>query len=351
MSIEQKSIQMGTHTAEHFMLDNALGMTVELSSWGASLIDVQVPDRDGRCQSVTLAYEHWSDYEKNESYFGATIGRVAGRVAHGQLMLNGQAISVSQNQGRHHLHGGHQAISHQMWQVDEVVHDDAHIKVVFSICSPAGENGHVGNLNIRAIYVLSCTSNSLTVQYEATTDAFTVCNLTNHAYFNLSGNVSRTIHEHELTLPASNVCAMDDDLLVTGAVWPVAQTVFDFTHGKSVGTALSSDDARIKTARGLDHYFLLTQSNEHKRAAMLSDALSGRRLTVWTNQPCVVLYAHNHPNNEQLRHGVSGRQHDALCIEVQKSPHLKSARGDHPFALYSDELYVHTAQFIFDTWS
>lgn len=351
MKVDQKTIQIGERSVQLFTIDNGLGMIVELSSWGATLIDIKVPDREGISQSVTLAYDNWSDYLKNEGYLGATIGRVAGRIAYGQLMLDEKKYALSLNQGQHHLHGGNQSMSHQLWQVDEVVHSDTEIRVIFYIYSAATENGYPGNLHVRAIYVLSLVENSLTVHYEANTDELTVCNLTNHAYFNLSGNASRTIHEHELMVAAQTVCAMDENLLVTGDVWSVAQTVFDFTQAKKIVTALLADDERIQTARGLDHYFLLTQTDAILPAVVLSDSVSGRRLTVHTDQPCVVLYTHNYPNNEKLRHGILAQQYDALCIEAQMSPHLKSHYGGHAAALYPDEFYKNSTRFIFDVVS
>lgn len=348
MRVNQKTIQIGEYFAELFTIDNDFGMTVELSNWGATLIDIKTPDRDDCCQSVTLAYEDWRDYSRNESYLGATIGRAAGRIPHGQLMLGGKIFPLSQNQASHHLHGGSQSMSHQVWQVEAVEHSETEIRVVFCIRSVTTENGYPGNLDVRATYVLSRVENSLVIQYEANTDELTACNLTNHVYFNLSGNVSRTIHNHDLMVVAQAVCATDENLLVTGDIWPVAQTAFDFTKEKKIITALSAADERIKSTYGLDHYFLLTPMDVKIPAVVLFDSVSGRRLSVHTNQPCVVLYSHNYPNSERLRYGVLGQQHDSLCIETQKNPNLKSHQGGHAAALYPGNLYLSRTKFIFD---
>lgn len=353
MSIVQKTISVGPHAVEHVTLTNPLGMSVELMTWGATLIDVCVPDRDGNVQSVTLAHRNMDQYKINGPYFGCVVGRVAGRIAHGQFCLAGQSYQLDLNQGAHHLHGGVHALSHQAWDLVSVQEHEMHLAAVFSIHSPAGQNGYPADMQLIVTYQLSKTENTLTIDYRGVADQPTLCNPTHHAYFNLSGDVSRLIGEHELEVNASYVCAMSDELLVTGDLWPVVHTDFDFRQPKKLASILSSADARIVLAKGVDHYFVLENATLTVPQVVLSDPSSGRRLTVYTDQPCVVLYAHNYAGGELLRHHRVGQDYDALCIETQRLPIRRASTDarhtdDHTAALYPDQTYKQTTRFVFD---
>ena len=346
MAIEHYKRRMGEHEIEQIILTNKNGMRVELINWGATLVDVRVPDKYGVAESVTLAYDDLAMYEANPSYFGAIVGRVAGRIEGSRFQLGGQEYALPANTGAHHLHGGAGAMSHQPWRVH--LNDDADWQSVrFDYVSPAFENGYPAQLNVSVTYLLT-QDNTLSINYHADADAPTLCNLTNHAYFNLSGNARRTVHEHRLQVDADAVCAMSDDLIVTGDAWLVAGSVFDFRAAQPLAQALHSDDRRILLAQGLDHYFILNRHSREKPQISLSDEISGRRLRVWTNQPCAVLYAHNYPSSEVLRHGKIGAQHDALCIETQKLPHQRLPNGDHPAAIYPEQAYTQRTDFCFD---
>ena len=347
MSLTRTTVQIGTQTAEHFTLTNAHGMQVELSNWGASLIDVRTADRHGVIESVTLAHRDWAAYASNAPFFGSTIGRAAGRIAHGRFHLDGvdYQLPVQAQHGGHHLHGGAQAMWQQLWQVESCSAQ----AVVFVYVSADGENGYPAELTLRVTYTLN-DDNQLSIDYESANAQATLCNPTNHAYFNLSGNARRTVHEHTLQVSARAVCEMDAHLLVTGGEWLVEQTDFDFRSAKSLKQALSSADPRLQLAQGIDHYFILNDDTHpaHSPQVTLHDPHSGRRLRVSTDCPCVVLYAHNYAGGELLRHGGIGVQHDALCIEAQKLPHIKAANNDHPAAQYPCASSVSSTVFAFD---
>lgn len=349
MSMVQKNVRIGKVDAQYFTLTNSNNIVVELTNWGATLVDVQTPDKHGVVQSITLAHASIDAYAQNAPYFGSTVGRSAGRIAHGAYRLDGVAHQLPPeqlNQNSHHLHGGVSAMSHQLWRVVDATDEGVELEYV----SVAGENAYPANLTVRAVYTLN--NDGLTIQYTARADAPTLCNLTNHAYFNLSGNAARTVHTHVLQVAADAVCAMDEDLLVTDGEWAVADSDFDFREPRELKQALNSTDVRLTLARGIDHYFVLNDFNgncvSEKPQVILSDATSGRRLQMFTDQPCVVLYAHNYADGEPLRHEGVGQMHDALCIETQKLPHQKPANGDHPAALYPNETYAHTTRFVFD---
>ncbi|TDR32735.1 aldose epimerase family protein [Hydromonas duriensis] len=347
MSITQSSIHIAGQQAQLFVLQNAKGGVVELSNWGASVLDIQMPDRAGVSQSITLAHADLDRYADNAPYFGCIVGRVAGRIAHGRFHLAGRDYQLPINQGAHHLHGGSQAMSHRLWLVTAVESTGGVDKVEFTYDSHAGENGYPGRLCVSVTYSLDA-ENRLHIAYRANTDAPTLCNLTHHVYFNLSGNVQRTIHEHELQVQAERLCAMDEDLLVSGDEWHVAGSDFDFRVARPLAPALRSADERIQLACGLDHYFILNAAQEAEPQIVLSDKISGRRVRVFTDQPSVVLYAHNYAGQEALRHGGIGQMHDALCIETQQLPHKKSDNGNHAFALYPEQTYQQNTTFCFE---
>lgn len=346
MAIEHYKRSMGEHDVEQVILSNKNGMRVELINWGATLVDVRVPDKYGVTESVTLAYDDLAMYEHNPSYFGSIVGRVAGRIAGSRFQLGGQEYALPANTGAHHLHGGAGAMSHQPWQV-HLNEEPDWPSVRFEYVSAASENAYPAQLTIAVTYLLT-PDNTLSINYHAVANAPTLCNPTNHAYFNLSGNARRTVHEHVLQVDADAVCAMSDDLIVTGDMWPVEGTAFDFRTGYALSQALDSDDKRIQLAQGLDHYFILNQDSRDKPKISLHDEISGRRLQVWSNQPCAVLYAHNYANAEVLRHGKMGSRHDALCIETQKLPHQVLPNGDHFAAIYPTEPYTQRTDFCFD---
>ena len=347
MGIARTTVQSGAHLADHFTLTNAHGMQIELTNWGASLVDVRTADRHGVIESVTLAHRDWAAYASNAPFFGSTIGRVAGRIAHGRFHLDGvdYQLPVQAQHGGHHLHGGAQAMWQKLWQVESCSAQ----AVVFSYVSADGENGYPAELTLRVCYELN-DANQLTVTYESSNDAPTLCNPTNHAYFNLSGYARRTIHEHTLQVSARAVCEMDGNLLVTGGEWPIEQTDFDFRLAKALKQALHSSDPRLQLAQGIDHYFILNDGADDANAPQvtLHDPHSGRRVRVTTDCPCVVLYAHNHASGEPLRHGAVGVQHDALCIETQKLPHIKGVHDDHPAAQYPCASRMSKTVFAFD---
>ena len=351
MGIVQTQIQLADQQVQHFTLTNRHGMVVELMNWGATLLDVRVADRHGAVESVTLAHADLQSYVDNGPYFGCIVGRVAGRIAHGRFHLDGQAHTLPTNQGAHHLHGGAGAMSHRLWRVGAVSESEGQLAVTFHYRSAAGENGYVGALDVTVTYVLN-DDNQLSIDYQANTDAPTLCNLTHHAYFNLSGNARCTVHEHVLQVQASAVCEMDGDLLVTGGEWAVAGSDFDFRVLRTLKDTLCSDDERLALARGIDHYFVLDavleNQGQNQAQVVLQDEVSGRRLQVFTDQPCVVLYAHNYAGDEPLRHGATGQMHDALCIETQKLPHRPAPNGDHAAALYPHQTYHQYTRFCFD---
>lgn len=325
----------------------ASGFCVQLMNWGASVLDMRMPDRAGVVESVVLGFADMDDYARNPPYLGATIGRTAGRIAQGCYQLDGQARQLPPSHGAHVLHGGVQAMSHQLWQHRSETRNDGSACVTFSYHSADGENGYSGNLSVEVTYTLDAMQR-LRIVYRARTDAPTLCNLTHHSYFNLSGHVRATVHAHELQIHASKVCAMNDELLVNGDEWPVVGSDFDYRQSHVLADILNSRDPRLQAGRGVDNYFIFDDIDLNRAQVSLYEPISGRRLRVYTDQPCAVLYAHNYAEGERLRSGVAGQPYDALCIETQMCPHRPKSNGDHPARLLPEEQYQHECVYAFD---
>ena len=351
VAIRSFETQIAAHTVTVYELRCASGFSVQLMNWGASVLDIRMPDKTGQIESIVLGFADHQDYAHNPSYLGATIGRTAGRIARGRYPLNGVVQQLPLTQGAHVLHGGSNAMSHQLWQHRAQQLSDGRAQVVFSLLSSAGENGYAGNLAIELTYTLD-QAQHLTLHYRATTDAPTLCNLTHHSYFNLSGNLRDmnmdTVHAHQLHIHADAVCAMSDELLVNGDEWAVVGSDFDYRQPRAVADILNSADPRITQARGVDHYFIFDRMEAGRAQVMLCEPNSGRRLRVYTDQPCAVLYAHNYAAGERLRGGAVGQPYDALCIETQLCPHRAKSNGDHPARLLPDEEYRHECVYAFD---
>ena len=339
--------RIGEHSASVYELRCASGFSVQLTNWGASVLDIRMPDQAGVVESVVLGFADVNDYVDNVPYLGATIGRTAGRIAHGRYSLNGQMQQLPLSHGAHVLHGGAQAMSHQLWQHRSEVLSDGSARVTFTYHSADSENGYPGNLSVTVAYTLDA-AHRLRIAYRARTDAPTLCNLTHHSYFNLSGNARDTVHAHQLQIHSDTVCAMNEELLVNGDEWPVAQSDFDYRQSRALADILNSTDPRIAQARGVDHYFIFDRMDSDRAQATLYELNSGRRVRVYTDQPCAVLYAHNYSDGERLRGGIIGHSYDALCIETQLCPHRPKSNGDHPARLLPEEEYRHECVYAFD---
>ena len=303
-------------------LTNEQGMTVRLIGLGASIQSVCVPDREGNFADVTAGYANLPDYLEKPQYFGATVGRVANRIAGGRFTLDGKAHSVPQNDGPNSLHGGTQGFDRVNWQL--VGHDENDLSVTFRYVSPDGDQGYPGALTTTATYRLG-DDNALTVEYHATTDAPTLVNLSNHAYWNLSGDGGpRDAMDHLLTIHAAQYLPVDAALIPTGERRDVVGTAFDFRAARRIGDAVrDASDAQIAHGRGYDHNWIVGDgvAAEPRDIAYLQDPHSGRTMTLSSNQPGLQFYSGNFFDASTA--GKSGRLYrmgDAIALEPQQFP-------------------------------
>lgn len=304
-------------------LSNGHGVTARILSYGATLQSLTVPDRHGHLADVVLGHDSAAAYEKVQDYFGVTVGRYANRIAHGRFVLDGVAHQLPLNDGPNSLHGGGQGFDRANWKVVSVS-AGASASVVLEHVSPDGEMGYPGEVAAKVTYAMD-QKGALTITFEATTTRPTVLNMTNHALFNLAGHCTPGgALQTRLTIPAHRFTPVDHDLIPTGELRPVKDTVFDFTKGRVLAEGVRhGGDEQIRIGRGYDHNFVLDKglTAEPGLAARLVDSNSGRVLEILTTEPGVQLYTGNFINGTNPgKGGCLYRMGDGVALEPQKFP-------------------------------
>jgi aldose 1-epimerase len=268
-------------------ITNDNGMEMTAMNYGCIITELLVLDRNGLIENIILGFDTLEEYEKHSPYFGAIIGRHAGRIKEGNFELGGVYYQLERNNGQHHLHGGVRGLDRWVWDV-EVKESKKDISLEYSYYSKDGENGYPGNVQLKVSYTLN-EDNVLTLKYEGVSDKRTILNLTNHSYFNLSGNLKKSIEDHQLTLKSDYFIELNEDLIPTGVMLETAGTAFDFREGRMIRYGIeSSHPQNIIAGKGYDHPFLVSENNNEE--IILHDSQSGRVLVIETNQPGVVLY-------------------------------------------------------------
>lgn len=308
---------------EAVTLKNDAGMSVRLIAYGAAIQSVVVPDRDGKPADVALGYPSLQGYLTKPEYFGATVGRVANRIAKGRFVLDGRTYTVPVNNGPNSLHGGTRGFDKVLWDVVEVVSGERP-SVTFRYVSPDGDQGYPGTLTATATYALE-RDNALSVEYRATTDRTTLVNLSNHAYWNLAGEGSAEgAMGHLLTIPAEHYLPTDATAIPTGEIRPVAGTVFDFRTPTAVGARVrDASDQQIVFGRGYDHNWVVGREpvDSPRLVARVEDPDSGRVMEVLSDQPGLQFYSGNFLDATVA--GKAGRLYrmgDAIVLEPQMFP-------------------------------
>lgn len=289
---------------------------VSVCGYGARLTSVKAPGRDGSRSEVVQGHDDLAGYLADKKTFsGAVVGRFGNRLAQGKFSLEGKGFQVPLNDGPNALHGGPVGFDQQVWLAKKS--EDA---VTFTLTSPDGDMGFPGTLTVSVRY--SLTGGKLQLDYSATTDRTTVCNVTNHAYFNLAGETSTTILEHELTIPAEHLTPVSETLIPTGELMGVAGTPFDFTRPTKIGQRINAGDLQLERARGYDHNWAFGRKGELKQTARLKDPVSGRVMTVETTEPGMQFYSGNFLDGTvETRNGKAMIEYrSGLCLETQGYP-------------------------------
>jgi aldose 1-epimerase len=322
-------------------------MQVSILTYGGTLRQVMVPDRDGNFANVNLGFDNMADYEAMSPYFGCITGRYANRIALGQFSVDGEQYQLPINNDPNSLHGGDVGFDKVVWAAEEVESDEG-LAVQFTYMSPDGDQGYPGNLDVTVTYTLT-DENEILMDYMATTDAPTVVNLTNHAYWNLKGEGMGTIDDHVLMLDADSYTPVDSTLIPTGEIVPVADTPFDFTTPTAIGERNRSDHEQIVIGRGYDHNWVLNREHSSDgawdddswmMAARLSEPSTGRVLEVWTEEPGIQFYAGNFLDGTIYGQAdLAFRQGDGLALETQIFPDSPNQDGFPNAVLQPGETY------------
>lgn len=324
------------------ILRNSKGMEVEILNFGGIVSSIKVPDNKGKNADVVLGFDTPEEYQQKSShpYFGALIGRYGNRIAKGKFTLNGKTYTLAVNNGPNHLHGGLKGFDKVFWDVKEMEKGKS---LKLNYVSPDGEEGYPGTLKVEVTYTLT-EENELKIDYLATTDAATPLNLTNHSYFNLSGDQTKTILDHVLTIDADKFTAVDKDLIPTGKLESVSGPM-DFRTPKTIGKDIA------KVEGGYDHNYVLKDSSHNlKKVATLSEPTSGRKMEVFTTQPGIQLYTGNFLDGKLSgKNQIGYAKNAALCLETQHFPDSPNQPSFPTTILQKGETYKESTIYKFST--
>ncbi|WP_339730750.1 aldose epimerase family protein [uncultured Gimesia sp.] len=333
-----------------YTLKNNSGMTVKVTNYGAIITSISVPDRNGKMADIALGYNRVEDYINavDKPYFGAIVGRYGNRIAKGQFTLNGETYTLAKNNGENHLHGGVIGLDKVVWDATLV----SPTKIELTYLAKDREEGYPGNLNIKVTYSLN-NENQLIVDYLATTDKATPINLTQHTYFNLKGEGTGTILDHELMLNARKYTPVDQTLIPTGELAAVAGTPFDFTSPKPIGRDINQQHQQLEFGGGFDHNWALNKhgkENQLTLAAKVYEPESGRVLEIRTTEPGIQFYCGNFLDGRLS--GKSGKPYlhrGGFCLETQHYPDSPNQPNFPTTILKPGEEYKSTTVFQFST--
>jgi aldose 1-epimerase len=305
---------------ESYKLKNQNGMEVDIITFGGIITDLKVPNKDGVSENVVTGFNSLEQYMKPNPFFGALIGRFGNRIAKGKFTLDGKEYTLAINNAPNALHGGPEGFFRAVWKAEEAKSGEAAV-LKLSYLSKDMEEGYPGNLKVIVTYTLT-KNNELEVLYEATTDKKTVVNLTQHTYFNLSGDFSKTILDHELTLNADKIVPVDATLIPTGELQDVTNTPFDFRKPKLIGKDIDAKDEQLIRGKGYDHCWVLNNPEKGKTIiASVYHPASGRVLEMTTDEPGIQFYSGNFLDGTlPMRNGGTYAQRTGFCLETEHYP-------------------------------
>lgn len=302
-----------------FLLTNRNGLNIEILNYGGIISKILVPDRDGNFKDIVLGFNSPEAYFGEHPYFGALIGRFANRIADGKFVLDNQTYTLVKNNGSNHLHGGTIGFDKVFWDAESFENENES-GVVLKYVANDMEEGYPGNLTVCVTYSLT-QDNTLKVAYHATTDKKTPINLTQHSYFNLSGDFSSKILDHELTLNADEFLELNENQIPTGKYLEVANSPFDFRTPKPIGKDIDKNNTQLAIGKGYDHCWVLKKDNALAKIAEVYHPKSGRVLEVLTSEPGVQLYTANFLDNTiSAKTGGTYGARSGFCLETQHYP-------------------------------
>ncbi|MCL4150509.1 UNVERIFIED_CONTAM: hypothetical protein GTU68_060601 [Idotea baltica] len=329
-----------------FTLTNAQGCIAKITNYGGIVTELHVPDASEELADVVWGFDSLEPYLGHHPKFGAIVGRFGNRIANGKFQLDGKSYELAINNGPNHLHGGLEGFDKKLWAA-EAFKDESGETLELTYTSLDGEESYPGNLTMKITYVLT-SSNGLLIDYEATTDAPTVLNLTNHSYFNLSGKGD--ILDHQLKLYADYFTPVDESVIPTGEIRSVLNSPMDFTKSTPIGARINDPDEQLKIGAGYDHNWVLNHTvGELDLAAEVFDPKSGRLMEVYTTEPGIQFYTANHLDGRIGKYGVVYAPRTALCLEVQHYPDSPNQPQFPTTVLRPEEVYKQTTIYRFLT--
>ncbi|SFU51392.1 aldose 1-epimerase [Clostridium sp. DSM 8431] len=312
----KKVLEKDNENIYQYILINDNDIEIKILTLGGIITDIMVPDKYGRKENVVVKWKELKDYFDDDAYTGSIIGRTAGRIADGKAEINGEEYDFNiNNAGVNQLHGGKVGFNKKIWS-DKHLESKNNVSLILEYRSIDGEEGYPGNLDVKVIYSLN-NNNEFSIEYSAVSNRDTLVNMTNHAYFNLSGNMKSNILDHTLKIKASNVAEIREDGAPNGNIFNVENTPFDFREEKTIKKDLWEDNNQLDRGNGYDHPWIL---DEHNNCIKLEDEKSGRIMEVSTDSKATVIYTTNYPSNKILFNGNHLMEQGAICIETQNLP-------------------------------
>ena len=335
---------------EVYTLTNEKGAKVRITNYGAIVVSLLIPDRNGNLADIVTGYDSLSGYANDRSFFGAIVGRYGNRIGKGKFTLDGKEYQLTVNDGENHLHGGNVGFYKALWTA-ETIENDGVQSLKLTYVSPDGEEGYPGTVNASVTYTLT-DDNELRIDYEGTTDKPTIFNPTHHSYFNLSGDFRKTILDHELMIEADSITPVDQTLITTGKLEPVENSPMDFRKPTKIGLHLNDASDQLNYGQGYDHNWVLNNyiKGTVRKVASLYDSSSGRLMEVLTDQPGLQFYSGNFLNGTiKGKGGIIYQHRTALCLEAQHYPDSPNKPDFPSVTLRPGETYRQTTIYKFLT--
>jgi len=315
---------------------------VDIMDQGGTIVAIRTPDKNGNIVDISLGYDDVTGYEANGGYIGALIGRVGNRIGGGKFTLNGVDYQLNLNDGGvNHLHGGNVGFDKKIWKVQV----DGE-KLILTTSAADGEENYPGNIQVKVVYYI--VGNELVLEYEAISDADTLCNLTNHAYFNLEGNGAENVYEQLMQIDADTITPVDSGLIPHGEFMAVAGTPFDFKVAKPIGKDIYADNEQLKICGGYDHNFCINTNGEFKTFATVYSAKTGIEMVCKTNLPGVQFYSGNFLDNVKGKNGAIYNKRAGFCLETQVYPNAINCPEYPTYILKKGEKYSTKTSYTFN---
>lgn len=320
-----------------YQLKNKNGMEVHILNYGAKITKMITMDKYGEFENIVLGYEDIKDYKEDNNFLGSIVGPVAGRLDGAHFEIDGEVYTLEKNEGNNTLHSGSIGLQNVLWEGKIFIYDDS-LGVTLEYNSVDGEFGFPGNKTITITYTLT-NEDELVVDYQATSDKKTPIILTNHTYFNLTGNPSKTIKDHKVSFTSNKFAELEDDLIPTGNLINVDNTPFDFRKEISLKKGIYSDfEQNVLVGDGYDHYFFFNEENDNSTISVKEES-SGRRLTIETDYPGMVMYTSNNLEEDLDLDSGKSKKYSGVCFETQEFPQSVKDSGYHDVYLEAGEKY------------